>query len=123
MDTAYGLNNEGVLDFGYNVEFSDTIGTKQVYNGSESVLWNNLEHPSEIKAMYAKMRGKVDYNNLLNELITNQIDLIPESLYNYDTRYKYIAPLIEENDKTFLYIAQGSRENHLKWWLGNRLNY
>ena len=126
LDTCYGLNNEGVLTFPFSIEYHDKIGTKDVYNGSESVLWNNLEKafPTEIKAMYQKMRGLgLDYDSMLSYLKGQQIEHIPEALYNYDTKYKYIEPLTKNNDGTYLYIAQGSRENHLKWWLENRLDY
>ena len=42
-DTCFGLNNEGLIAFGYNIEYHDKIGTLNVWNGESSVLWNNLE--------------------------------------------------------------------------------
>lgn len=42
-DTCNGINNEGLVAFGYGVEYHDTIDTLNVFNGEQSVLWNNVE--------------------------------------------------------------------------------
>ena len=126
LDTAIGLNNEGVLTFPYNIEVGDVMGTANVWNGDDSVLWANIVEafPEKIEAMYKRMRTNgIDYKSIVKTLIDEQIHLIPEALYNYDSQYKYIDPLINEGIGTYLYIAQGSRENHIKWWVQNRLEY
>lgn len=125
IDTCYGLNNEGVLGFGYNTEFTDVIGTQYVFNGHNSVLWNNLEQafPDEIAEMYRYLRiNGLDYDNFINVLVGRQIKAIPEALYNYDARFRYIEPYINGTG-TYLYCAQGSREAHLRWWLSKRFDY
>lgn len=126
LDTGIGLNNEGQLIFSYNIEKDDVIGTQNVWNGKDSVLWNNIvaAFPDELEAMYNRLRAAgLDYEEVTKELIGGQIDKIPAALYNYDSQYKYIDPLINDGNGTYLYIAQGSRENHIKWWLQNRIEY
>lgn len=127
MDTMMGLNNEGVLEFSHNVESSDTIGTQNVFNGKNSLLWMNVEASfmSEIKTLYKELRnnGLLTYDNVSKVFINEQIAKICQAQYNEDAQYKYINPLIEENIATYLYIAQGSREHHMKYWLDSRFKY
>lgn len=127
MDTAFGLNNEGVNDFAYQVEYHDIQGSQNVFNGESSVLWNNFEqaYADEIQEFYNNLRNNklVTYDTVMNILYEQQISKICESNYNYDAVEKYKNPLVEDGIGTYLYIAQGSRLDHLKWWLYNRLNY
>ena len=45
MDTAIGINNEGTLTFSYNLEDIDTTESgADVYNGQQSVIWNNIRN-------------------------------------------------------------------------------
>ena len=127
MDTDFGLNNEGVNDFAYQVEYHDVQGSQNVFNGESSVLWNNFEqaYADEIQDFYNNLRNNklVTYDTVMNVLYKQQISKICESNYNYDAVEKYKNPLVEDGIGTYLYIAQGSRLDHLKWWLYNRLNY
>ena len=127
MDTCFGLNNEGVLAFNYNVESTDTIGTQNVFNGKDSLLWNNFREAfsTEIKDLYNYLRDKdiITYDKVLDILEGEQIARLCEAQYNEDAKYKYLDPLLSDNISTYLYIAQGSRINHLKYWLFNRFNY
>jgi N-acetylneuraminic acid mutarotase len=127
MDTAFGLNNEGVNDFNYNVEYHDVQGSQNVFNGESSVLWNNFEqvYADKIQEFYNNLRNNklVTYDTVMNILYEQQISKICESNYNYDAVEKYKNPLVEDGIGTYLYVAQGSRLDHLKWWLYNRLNY
>ena len=126
-DTAMGLNNEGVNGFGFNIEYHDKIGNKDVYNGESSTLWNLVEQAfeEEIAELYKQYRndGKLSYAKTLSILEGEQIAKICAAQYNSDADFKYVKPLINENIATYLYVAQGSRLNHLKWWLFNRFNY
>lgn len=127
MDTAFGLNNEGVNDFEYSVEYHDVQGTQNVFNGESSVLWNNFEqaYADEIAEYYTELRNndKVTYDSVMSVLYGEQISKISENNYNYDAIEKYKNPLVEDNIGTYLYVAQGSRLEHLKRWLSNRINY
>ena len=126
IDTTYGLDNNGYNKFGYGLEQTDEFGSGFVYNGHESVLWNNFgeAYAEEIAEYYLKLRSDgLSYESMIEFLQDKQIDCISESMYNTDANYKYVGPLIEKNDETYLYVAQGSRLNHLQWWLSNRFRY
>lgn len=126
-DTCLGINNEGALSFSFNVEGHDIIGTKYVFNGEASVLWNNLENAfgDDLATMFQDMRsgGVLTYNAVTNMLNVEQAAKWCEQLYNQDAQFKYIDPMIEEGNSTYLYEAQGSRVSHRRWWLANRFNY
>ncbi|UYU62616.1 leucine-rich repeat domain-containing protein [Bacteroides thetaiotaomicron] len=126
-DTVCGLNNEGVAAFDYTVEYHDQIGNKDVWNGAESTLWNNIEqaYSKEIAAMYAEMRSKklLTYEECIRFFDTEQGDAWCEAVYNGDSWYKYVRPLLDEGNGSYLYAAQGSRKMHRRWWLYNRFKY
>lgn len=126
MDTAFGLNNEGVNNFNYNIEYGDQLGSQNVYNGSSSLLWNNFKEAfaDEIQTFYQTLRsdGKISADAVL-EALDEVTSLFSKALYNVDAGNKYIAPLEENGDATYLYCAQGDRREHLKWWLANRFKY
>lgn len=137
MDTMLGLNNYGYNKYNYDVE--DTTGG--IYNGQNSVLWNNLRtaFPHEIAAMYQAMRqdGGLTYNNLISIYNKTEADAWNEVLCNADAKYKYVRPYVngyynglsgeavwvKPYNKSYLYAAQGRRSFHRQWWLSNRLNY
>lgn len=126
-DTVCGLNNEGVAAFDYTVEYHDQIDNKDVWNGAESTLWNNIEqaYSKEIAAMYAEMRSKklLTYEECIRFFDTEQGDAWCEAVYNEDSWYKYVRPLLDEGNGSYLYAAQGSRKMHRRWWLYNRFKY
>ena len=131
MDTAYGLDNEGNLAFSYNLEQTDSIDGISVFNGSDSVLWNNFGEAfaDDIATYYFNLRssGKLSYDSLMEVLYGHQISKISEAMYNTDGQVKYIDIMdpnkVDVVDKTRLYAEQGSRLNHLQWWLNNRFSY
>ena len=51
LDSSVGLNNEGALVFGYNLEDTDKLEGADVYNGQDSVLWNNLNLLGKFKSV------------------------------------------------------------------------
>lgn len=127
FDTALGINNEGALVFGYNLEDTDHLtGGADVFNGQESVLWVNLRdsYGVELKAMYQSLRstGAITYQKVEGMFETHQ-DKWPEAIFNEDAQYKYLDPLINDNDASYLGMLQGSKEEQRKWWLYNRFRY
>ena len=127
MDTAIGLNNEGVNDFNFDIETHDVIGTEKVFNGESSGLWYLVEqaYASELEDLYNELRNgnKLTYNKVMQYLYDEQIAEICEAQYNNDADFKYISPLVDDGIATYLYTAQGSRLDHIKWWIYNRFNY
>lgn len=127
LDTAIGLNNEGVNDFNFDIESHDSRGTENIYNGKNSGLWYLVEqaYRQEIEDLYNKYRnsGALSYQTVMKYLYEDQIAKICEAQYNADADFKYISPLVEDGIATYLYTAQGSRLDHMKWWIHNRFNY
>jgi hypothetical protein len=127
LDTAIGLNNEGVNDFNFDIETHDSIGTQNVFNGEGSALWYLVEqaYGDELEELYNSLRnsGKLTYNRVMQYLYEDQIAKICEAQYNADAEFKYISPLVDDGIATYLYTAQGSRLDHIKWWIYNRFNY
>lgn len=147
-DTAIGTNNEGKLQFGYQFEDTDFIRGKELitaeqaekqgidvetdktvdytYNGQDSVLYVNLRKcfSREIKAMYQQLRSKgvLSYEEVERRFAEHQ-NVWGEAVFNEDARFKYIDPLIEEGNSTYLPMLQGSKAEQRKWWLYNRFRY
>lgn len=126
MDTALGINNEGSLTFDYGLEDVDQVNGADVFNGQQSVLWNNLRDAfgDEIKAMYQTLRanGILSYANVENRFETHQSKW-PETIFNEDAKYKYIDPLTEDGNSSYLGMLLGSKTEQRKWWLYNRFRY
>lgn len=74
---------------------------------------------TELRSIYSGLRQeKYDYDNILEFLNEQQIEKIPESLYNADAFAKYIGVTT-----AWLWMAQGNRLEHIKRWLTLRLAY
>ena len=127
MDTAIGINNEGALTFGYQLEDTDKTSTgADVYNGQDSVLWNNVREAfkDELMAMYKELRS----NNAISYADTearfeNHQAKWPVAIFNEDAYYKYLEPLFTTNTASYLGMLQGSKAEQRKWWLYNRFRY
>ena len=126
FDTGLGINNEGSLVFGYELEDIDQVAGADVYNGQHSVLWANLRqaYQDEIKAMYQDLRskGKLSYEDTERRFEEHQAKW-PEAIFNEDAWFKYLQPLIEDNSAAYLSMLQGSKAEQRKWWLYNRYRY
>lgn len=126
MDTAIGINNEGKLAFGYELEDTDLVNGAQVYTGQQSVFWNNIRdaYPDELMEMYQELRsnGGLSYADVERRFREHQ-QVWPEAIFNEDAYYKYLAPLFDKNNGSYLGMLQGSKEAQRKWWLYNRFRY
>lgn len=143
-DTCFGINNTGNLVFDYYNEDSDTYGSSgYVFNGRNSVLWCNFKEafPNEIRKMYKDLRAdkKITYSKFVEQFITKGSDQWSASIYNEDANYKYIKLATPASDwypieddevaKTpkitseFLPQVRGNGEQHLKYFLQNRIKY
>ena len=125
-DTAIGINNEGELKFGYDLEDIDHINGNNVYNGQDSVLYVNirLAFADEIMAMYKTLRSgdTFSYEEIERRFEEHQ-SAWGEAIFNEDARFKYIDPLVNEGNSTYLPMLQGSKAEQRKWWLYNRFRY
>lgn len=127
FDTAIGINNEGALVFSYNLEDIDqTEGGADVFNGQQSVLWRNMRAAffDEMKAMYQSLRstGALSYEKVERMFEEHQAKW-PEAVFNEDAWFKYLAPLVEKGNASYLTMLQGSKAEQRKWWLYNRFRY
>lgn len=131
MDTAIGTNNEGSLVFGYSLEDTDTVAGANVFNGQDSVLWNNVRDafPAEIVQLYQTIRsqGIISFDTVMQRFTDHQSKW-PEAVFNEDSWFKYIDPLIapdqgKEPTAVYLPMMQGSKAEQRKWWLYNRFRY
>ncbi|GEM_PF-332317 len=125
-DTVLGINNEGVNAFSYSIEDHDEIGDGHVWNGWDSELWKLVReaYGVELANMYRAMRSSVlSYDKAVKILDEEQADRWSEVVYNTDGYYKYIAPIAESGNASYLYALQGSRQDHRVWWLSNRFMY
>ena len=127
FDTAIGINNEGALVFSYNLEDIDqTEGGADIFNGQQSVLWKNMRAAffDEMKAMYQNLRstGALSYDKVERMFEEHQAKW-PEAVFNEDAWFKYLAPLVEKGNASYLSMLQGSKAEQRKWWLYNRFRY
>lgn len=126
MDTAMGIDNMGVLSFGYELEDIDTVEGDPVYNGQASVIWKNLRATrfDQIKAMYQQLRSDelLTYEDVERRFERHQAKW-PEAIFNEDAYYKYLEPLFRDGTGSYLTMLQGSKAEQRKWWLYNRFRY
>lgn len=126
FDTGIGTNNEGALAFSYELEDIDKLAGADVFNGQNSVLWKNLRQAyfDKIKQMYQELRsqGKLSYDDTERRFEEHQAAW-SEAIFNEDSYFKYLAPLINDNTSAYLSMLQGSKAEQRKWWLYNRFRY
>ena len=125
-DSAMGINNEGELKFGYELEDTDLVGGDYVYNGQESVLYVNirLAFGDELAEMYRDLRKNPAFSYAAIEKRFEEHQAVwGESIFNEDARFKYIDPLVNQGDSTYLPMLQGAKAEQRKWWLYNRFRY
>lgn len=74
--------------------------------------------------MYHELRKeKLTYENILHYYIDNISSQFSASEYNEDSEYKYVGPLIDDGNATYLYAAQGNRQDYFRWIVKKRLIY
>lgn len=132
MDTALGINNEGQLVFDYDLEDTDHIGGSDVYNAQDSVLWCNVRDafPDELAEMYSDLRSATtaagetifSYETVLKRFNDHQ-DTWPEAVWNEDAYEKYLRPLFDENNGSYLTMLQGNKASQRDWWMYNGFRY
>jgi len=127
FDTAIGINNEGDLVFSYNLEDTDhTESGADIFNGQQSVLWINLRNAfaKELKAMYQSLRssGAISFERI-EEMFEAHQGKWPEAIFNEDSFFKYLQPLIDNGNASYLPMLQGSKAEQRRWWLYNRFRY
>ncbi len=74
--------------------------------------------------MYQELRstGAISFEKV-EKMFEDHQDKWPEAIFNEDAQYKYLDPLIDDNDSSYLGMLQGSKEQQRKWWMYNRFRY
>ena len=124
-DTTNGLINTG------RIAISPTDGRQTVdatgsyvFAGHDSRLWNMLEADEEFNSIVSAVdnalySAEISYINAIKTFDDEQADKWVERVYNQDAQYKYISPYIERGINN-LFMLQGKRDLHRKWWLAKR---
>lgn len=129
-DTINGLRNDGLLVFGYTIDRQslDPSYTEPVYvyAGHSSTLWNNMEADAEFMDIVAKVDDALyvaglKYSEVIKMFDQEQSAKWGERVYNLDAQYKYISPY-NDNGINNLFMLQGARRSHRRWWLSNRFD-
>lgn len=112
-DTALGNDNEGGLSFTYGLEDTDTIGTKSVFNASDSKLWRCIREymQDDLAAMYIRLEGSLAWSaqRKLKKFEDYQ-RVKPERLVMMDMRRKYLRPYEENGTVSYLPMMLGSKK-------------
>lgn len=131
-DTSYGISNKGHLDFDYYHQDTDSLNGSNVFNGANSVLWCNFRDafPSLIQSTYSRLRstGKISFDKIINQFVTEGSDNWSATLYNQDADYKYISvdsDVVDGEVSSYPYLFQvrGSGEHHLEYFVENRIKF
>ena len=126
-DTINGLINSGYL----RIKPTDGRQTvddtgSYVFAGHDSRLWNLLEEDEEFLNILSSVDNAlytagISYSNTIKIFDEDQADKWVEKVYNQDAQYKYIGPYLEK-DINNLFMLQGKRDLHRKWWLAKRFS-
>lgn len=124
-DTINGLINTGRLKIKPTDDRQtiDEAGA-YVFAGHDSRLWNMLEADEEFMQIVsvvdnALYSAGISYLNTIKMFDEEQADKWVERVYNQDAQYKYISPYVEKGIDN-LFMLQGKRDLHRKWWLSKR---
>lgn len=126
-DTINGLINSGYL----RIKPTDGRQTvddtgSYVFAGHDSRLWNLLEADEEFLNILSNVDNAlytagISYSNTIKVFDEDQADKWVEKVYNQDAQYKYIGPYVEKGINN-LFMLQGKRDLHRKWWLAKRFS-
>lgn len=127
FDTAIGINNEGQYVFNYSLETGDKLtGGADVFNGEGHKFWAAVKevYANDIATMYGSLRssGALSFEKTRQMFDDHQAKW-PEAIFNEDSQYKYLDPLIVDSDAGYLTMLQGSKKSVRDWWLFHRYLY
>ena len=126
-DTINGLINTGHLEI-KPTDDRQTMNAsgEYVFAGHDSKLWNMLEADEEFKNIVSTVDNAlysagISYANTIKMFDNEQADKWVEKVYNQDAQYKYVGPFVEKGINN-LFMLQGKRDLHRKWWLAKRFS-
>ncbi len=111
-DTADGNDNEGGLTLSYGMEDTDTIGAKDVFNASGSVIWCNIRDLmyDDLRTLFLDLesKGAWDAKRILAKYTEHQRPR-PEALVIEDMWKKYIRPYTNSGTHAYLEMMYGTK--------------
>ena len=116
-DTAARRNNEGYVDIDRPYLLGDTVGSADVYNASDNVIWTNLMecNADELKQNYIALEsaGGTDIDAFYALCATRQ-SYICEALWIEDAEHNAIRTMQNLGTTAYLGRATGRLRLHLK---------
>lgn len=116
-DTGHCRNNEGYVDIEPGYLDFDTIGTADVFNGADNVVFANLRECNfpELQAAYVdrESAGAWDINTIYGYAMENQ-EYVCESLWIEDAQHNAIRTMQNLGTTAYLERATGRLRLHLK---------
>ena len=140
-DTVLGVKNDGSLAYGPEITRKMKEGEGEtasyIYAGSDSTLWNNFDADEEFQEIVRiadqGISKTMTYKKAIDMFDVEQVGKWCERIYNKDADYKYVSPYVadwsytgdDDNAENFtdkLFMLQGSRTAHRRWWMSKRFN-
>ena len=140
-DTILGVKNDGSLAYGPEITRKMKEGSgstaSYIYAGSTSTLWNNFDTDEEfqniVRIADQGISKTMTYKKAIEMFDVEQVGQWCERIYNKDADYKYVNPYVAdwkytgedekvENFSDKLFMLQGSRTAHRRWWMSKRFN-
>ena len=112
-DTACGNDNEGGLTLTYGYEDTDTIGSKSVFNASDSKLWCYIRDYmfDELQALFLRTEGAGAWSaSRFLKKVEDYQALKPERLVIADMRRKYFRPYEQNGTTSYLPMMHGDKK-------------
>ena len=120
-------NNKFISTTGEEIDYKGAL----VFNGQESVLWNNFRDCfyDDIQTMYRALRSQTGEKNgsfefsfeKISKKMNEHQDMWPEVLWNIDQQIKYLEPFYAGVNN--LAMAQGDKRTQRNFWMFNTFKY
>lgn len=124
-DTILGVRNDGKLVYDYDIDHEtyDASVQHHAYAGHDSELWNLVRQAlqPELQEVAQKIRSVMSKEFVLDVMNGEFMSNWSARIYNKDSEYKYIKPLLE-NNINYLYSLQGNRKSHREYIIQNRFD-
>ena len=111
-DTAMGNDNEGGLTLRYGYLDTDTIGTKNVFNAADSVIFKLIDAVfwDEMRDMFIELENEGCWDfDAFAALCDRYQSMICPAIWAEDSKQKYINPLIYKGSSAYLPMLNGKK--------------
>ena len=147
LDSILKTDNNGQGTVKYSVEPGDTVSEVQIFQGSDSALWNMIwvEFQTELRNNMLSLCAAIEaiarekgiagqylhesvYNVMAHYFFTNSAKYFPITAYQEDRKYGYIEPWLIDPTQAYngvypLTQALGDRYQEERLWIERRIVY